>query len=245
MIELRSQRRLWDKGTDYQQQKDINPFRTRERKGGSRTIRAQEPGPSSRNWAFRGSAASNMQSLAEMLPKAARETNALTSSFLSPPIFRQCLRLAEATRKQSEREPGKQISLRHKGEQRGPGWVCDEGPSTASPRTAYLIRWWHLVKLVLNFHFYINIVVHKVTFKNWKWKKEKKNDRKFSHLLYSSLLFKRELPWDQKGRGMLIPKQQKADLAFLGKQPLLFPLKPVSIRELTMQLMQMPRQCLP
>lgn len=69
--------------------------------------------------------------------------------------------------------------------------------------------------------------------------------RKFSHLLYSSLLFERELPWDQKGRGMLIPKQQKADLAFLGKQPLLFPLKPVSIRELTMQLMQMPRQCLP
>ena len=46
---------------------------------------------------------------------------------------------------------------------------------------------------------------------------------------FTLLYFLRELLWDPKGRGMLIPKQQKADLAFLGKQPLLFPLKPVSV----------------
>ena len=167
MIELRSQTRLWDKGIDYQQQKDINPLRTRERKGGSRTIRAQEPGPSSRNWTFRGSGASNMQSLAEMLPKAARETKMpwlLPSSALqSSTSACNWLNLPGSRVKGSL---GNRFPCDTKVGREGQDGCEMKVLARHLPGRLIWLGGEIMAKLVLNFHFYINIVLHKVTFKN-------------------------------------------------------------------------------
>lgn len=101
---------------------DINPFRTRERKEEVGLSRAQEPGPSSRNWAFRGSAASNLCShWQRCFPK--QQGDKCSGFFLPQPsnLAPVPARLAEATRKQSEREPGNRFPCGTKVSREGPG----------------------------------------------------------------------------------------------------------------------------